>query len=128
LENLLIYFGPVKNFLDIAVWVSRDQKGSLSLAEMFKTQLSSNDFQEAAVTLGTLALAAPEAAAIAGALKAGATLIHIGYKLLAQAVGKSIGLYRTSLLAYEQFGVGRHPQLGVMRAQDFSFAYEIVAV
>jgi hypothetical protein len=127
-ENLLVYFGPVKNFLDIAVWVSRDQKGSLSLAEMFKTQVNSVDFKEAAVTLGTLVLAAPEAAAIAAALGAGATLINLGYQLLSQAVGKSIGLYRTSLLAQEGFGVGRHPKRGVMRAQDFSFAYEIVAM
>ena len=127
-ENLLVYFGPVKHFLDIAVWVSRDQKGSLSLAEMFKTQLTSVDFKKATVTLGTLAVTSPEAAAIAAALGAGATLINIGYKLLSQAVGKSIGLYRTSLLAHERFGVGRHPKRGVMRSQDFSFAYEIVAV
>ena len=63
-----------------------------------------------------------------GALGASATLVNIGTKLLLQAVGKSIGLYRTSHLAFERFGEGRHPANGLMAAQDFSFGYEIVAI
>jgi hypothetical protein len=66
-----------------------------------------------------------------GSLHAGAVLAAAGAcvglgntacKLLTAAVGHSIGLYRTSLLACEEFGVGRHPADGLRRAQDFSFA------
>lgn len=125
-ENLLVYHGPVEDYLDFAVWVSRDHKESLSLAEMFKTQLNSKDFKKAALVLTTLAVSAPQAAAIVGAVGAAATLMNIAYRLLMGVIGKSIGLYRTSLLAHEGFGVGRHPKHGLMRSQDFSFGYEII--
>jgi len=127
-DNLLVYEGPVARFLDMAVWVSRNQKDSLTLAELFKTELNSADFKTAAAALAGLAVAAPQAALVVGALGASATLVNIGTKLLLQAVGKSIGLYRTSHLAFERFGEGRHPANGLMRAQDFSFGYEIIAV
>jgi hypothetical protein len=127
-DNLLVYYGPVAHFLDMAVWVSRDQKDSLSLAELFKTELNSTEFKTAAAVLAGLAVAAPQAALVVGALGASATLVNIGTKLLLQAVGKSVGLYRTSHLAFERFGEGRHPANGLMVAQDFSFGYEIVAV
>lgn len=127
-DNLLVYHGPVAHFLDMAVWVSRDQKDSLDLAELFKTEFNSNEFKSAASLLVGLAVAAPQAALVVGALGASATLINIGTKLLLQAVGKSVGLYRTSHLAFERFGAGRHPANGLLRAQDFSFGYEIIAV
>jgi hypothetical protein len=127
-DNLLIYHGPAVNFVDMAIWVSRNQKDSLSLAELFKTELNSAEFKTAAIALAGLAVAAPQAAVIAGAVAAGATMANIGTKLLLQAVGNSIGLYRTSFLKQEGYGVGRKPVQGVMRAQDFSFAYEVIAV
>jgi hypothetical protein len=65
---------------------------------------------------------------IAGAVAGGATIVNIGTKLLLKAAGTSIGLYRTSFLKQEQYGVGRHPPSGVMPAQDFSFSYEVIAV
>ena len=36
-------------------------------------------------------------------------LHHMAYKLLRGAVNNAIGLYRGSMLAQEDFGVGRHP-------------------
>jgi hypothetical protein len=57
---------------------------------------------------------------------AAATICNISSRLLSTALGTSIGLYRTSLLARDGFGVGRHPTSGATRAQDFSFAYEIL--
>ena len=42
------------------------------------------------------------------------------------AVGKEIGLYRTSFLPFEQLGVGRHPTDGLRRAQGIEFAFEVV--
>jgi hypothetical protein len=127
-DNLLIYYGPAVNYVDMAIWVSRNQKDSLSLAELFKTELNSAEFKTAAIALAGLAVAAPQAAVIAGAVAAGATLANIGTKLLLKAVGNSIGLYRTSFLRQERYGLGRRPVQGVMTAQDFSFAYEVLAV
>ena len=126
LDNLLVYHGPVSHFIDMAVWVSRDQKDSLTLAEMIKAEMNSTDFKVAAAAILALSVAAPQAALVVGAVGGAATLIQIGTRLLLQAAGKSIGLYRTSHLAFEQFGVGRHPVQGVMRAQDYSFSYEIL--
>jgi hypothetical protein len=128
LDNLLLYHGPAVGFVDLAVWVSRDDKRSLSLADMIKGQLGTAEFKEAALLLVGLAVAAPTAGAIVAGLGAATTVSNIAYKLLSAAVGKSIGLYRTSLLASERFGVGRHPAAGVMRAQDFSFWYQVSEV
>ncbi len=128
LENMLVYHGPVAHFVDMAVWVSRDQKDSLTLAEMIKSEMNSADFKVATTAVAALAVPAPQAALVVGAVGGAATLIQIGTRLLLQAAGKSIGLYRTSHLAFEQFGVGRHPSNGLMRAQDFSFSYEVLAV
>ncbi len=127
-DNLLVYQGPAAGFLDIAVWISRDRKDSLSLADMLKDQLNSSEFKEAAVVLAGMAVAAPQAATIVAATGAAATLVNIGYRLLSAVVGNSIGLYRTSFLAHERFGVGQHPEHSMMRAQDFSFCYEVLAV
>ena len=88
--------------------------------------MNSTDFKVAAAAILALSVAAPQAALVVGAVGGAATLIQIGTRLLLQAAGKSIGLYRTSHLAFEQFGVGRHPVQGVMRAQDYSFSYEIL--
>jgi hypothetical protein len=127
-DNLLIFNGPVGGFVDIGIWVSRDQEHVASLPELIQKELNSDEFKTAALTLAGLAVAAPQAALIVGALGASATICNITYRLLSAAIGSSIGLYRTSLLAQEDFGVGRHPLSGTLRVQDFSFGYEILAV
>jgi len=127
-DDLLVFHGPVANFVDIAVWVSRDRKHGPSLTELLQKELSSTEFKTAAITLAGLAVAAPHAAAIVGGLGAAATICNISSRLLSAALGVSIGLYRTSALAHEGFGVGRHPSTGAVRAQDFSFAFDILDV
>jgi len=51
--------------------------------------------------------------------------------IIQSVVGTSIGVYRTSFLPHERFGAGepakRHPDGGVIRAQDMSLAFEIIA-
>lgn len=128
LDNLLVYHGLVSGFVDLAVWVSRDNDRSLSLADMLKEYLGTAEFKEAALVLAGIAVSAPAAGAIVAGLGAATTVTNIVYKLLSAAVGKSIGLYRTSLLSNEGFGVGRHPLNGTMRAQDFSFWYQVSEV
>ncbi|MFY1634757.1 caspase family protein [Solwaraspora sp. WMMB335] len=128
LDRMLVYHGPAVDYLDLAVWVSRDTADSLALSDLLRDQLGSQEVQAAGLQLTSLALAAPQAAAAVAAVGASAVIINVAYRLLLAAVGNSIGLYRTSLLAHEEFGVGRHPTQGRLRAQDFSFAFTIESV
>ena len=129
LEQMLVYHGPATDFLDIAVWVSRDSTGSLALSDLLRGQLTDQEVQAAGVQLASLALTAPQAALAVGAVGAGAVIVNVAYRLLRGAVGDSIGLYRTSLLAHEEFGIGRYPADGTLRrAQDFSFSFTVQAV
>ncbi|WP_117212328.1 caspase family protein [Allorhizocola rhizosphaerae] len=125
LERVLVYHGPVIDYLDLAVWVSRDTSGSLALSDLLEEKLTDNDVQLAMGQLGGLLVAAPQAAMAVAAMGAGAVVINAAYHLLTGIVGNSIGLYRTTMLAHEDFGVGRPESVCTIRAQDFSFTYLI---
>lgn len=128
LDNLLVYRGAVVDYLDLAVWVSRDGADSPHLSELLGQQLKTDEFHQAAPHLAALTVAAPRVAVAAAALGAGAAIINTAHRSLSAAVGNSVGLYRTSLLPTEAFGVGRHPGSGLLRAPDFSFSYDVIAV
>jgi hypothetical protein len=128
MDDLLVFHGAVRDFLDIAVWISRDEPDSPPLVELLQRELNSNDFTTAADTLVGLGALGPQGVMAVVGIGATATLMSIGARLIVAAVGKSIGLYRTSLLANENFGVGRHPPRGLLRSQDFSFSYEVVSM
>jgi hypothetical protein len=121
MDDVLIYHGPAVDFLDIAVWVSRDTKGSLALADMLSRQLNDPALQAVGVQLAGVAPHAAVAVAAAGIC---ATVVNTAYRALLGVAGSTIGLYRTSLLAQEQFGVGRHQR----HPQDFSFTFSIEPV
>src|SRR5262249_41953233 len=106
MDNLLLYEGPVSDFLDFAIWVSRDDTKGLELAELLRTEATGADVKGAVALLSGLALAAPQAALVAGTVGAVAVLIRASAALLAKATGKSIGVYRTSLLPHERLGAG----------------------
>ena len=74
----------------------------------------------------TLIVAAPQMAVAAATVASVATLVRVGAGLVQAAVGRDIGLYRTSFLAFEQFGLGRQPREGLREAQGIEFAYEIL--
>ena len=132
MDNLLLYEGPVSGFLDLAIWLSRDGTKGLDLAELFEREATGEDVKGAIALLADLAVATPQAALVAGAVGAVAVLVRAGAVLLGKATGKSIGVYRTSLLPHERFGAGdpaaRYPAKGLLRAQDMSFCYEVVDV
>ena len=128
LSRMLMYHGPSVDYLDIGVWVSRDEADSLALADLLKQDLTGAEFQGALAQVAALAVTAPHAALAAGAIGAAAVVMNVAYRALRRAVGTSIGLYRTSLLAGEHFGIGRHPAMGLLTAQDFSFAYTVEAI
>ena len=126
MDNLLLYVGPVHEFLDIAIWVNRDDDKGASLADMFASAVGQTAVKSALTVVGGLILAAPTVAVGVGAVVAVAELVRVGAHLVSMAVGKDIGLYRTSLLPYERFGVGRHPETGTRQAQEIDFAYEVL--
>ncbi|MGH9181377.1 MAG: hypothetical protein ACRDY5_06645, partial [Acidimicrobiales bacterium] len=132
-DDLLVYEGPVGRFVDLAVWVSKDDKRELDLADLLVKETGDSSFGGAVTSLAGLAVAAPPAAAIAGSAAAVATIVRTGARLLDAIVGHSIGVYRTSLLPHQRFGAaadppgaGRHPTEGLIHAQDMSFAFEVI--
>ena len=126
MDNLLLFAGRVREFLDIAIWVNRDDKHGQSLADLFANEMNQPGVQSALTVTGGLVLAAPTVALGVGAVAAVAELIRVGAHLVTAAVGQHIGLYRTSLLPHESFGVGRHPVTGLQEAQDVRFAFEVI--
>ncbi len=128
LEDLQIFHGAVDGYLDVAVWVSRDDRDSLALSDLLAQTLTDADLQAAMGQVGTLLVAAPQAAVTIAAVGAGAVIVNAAYRLLRGAHGNSIGLYRTTLLEGDGFGVGRPAGRTAVRAQDFSFRYRVEAV
>jgi hypothetical protein len=128
LDSVRLYDGEVNDFLDIALWVNRDDAKGQDLAELFSTELGKPEVKSALTALGALVVAAPQAAVAFGAVAAVATLVTVGARLVKVATGKEIGTYRTSKLAFEQFGAGRTPPAGRRQAQDVEFAYEVVEI
>jgi hypothetical protein len=126
LDNARIFLGPVRDFVDICLWVSRDITRDRDLADLFAQHAASAPFKDAAGALLTTAHVA--AAPWITAVGASAALARIAYDLILAATRKTIGLYRTSFLTAERFGVGRHPDRELYRAQDFSFSLMIDAV
>jgi hypothetical protein len=127
-DNLLLFLDDVEEFLDIALWVNRDDRKGADLAEMFAGAIEDTHVQTALATVGGLVIAAPQVAAAVGVVAAVATIVSTGSRLIEKMVGKEIGLYRTSFLAYERFGTGRQPASGMREAQGMEFACEIIGV
>jgi hypothetical protein len=126
MTDLLVFEGPVERFLDFGIWVGRDEGEITLLQSLLDDAGQKGDLKSAIATVSRLALAAPQAATIAAAGIAVARIVSFASKLLTATVGTSIGLYRQSFLPREQFGVGRHPREGVIRASDFSFSFEVI--
>jgi len=125
LRRMLVFHGPAIDYLDIAVWVTRDVSGSLSLGDLMQQNLNDSTVQMAVGQIGGLLTSAPQAALAVAAIGASAVLINTAYHLLTGIVGQTVGLYRTTLLAHENFGTGRPARQCVIRAQHFSFSYLI---
>jgi hypothetical protein len=125
LDRMLVFHGPVVDYLDIALWVSRDSDGAVDLGELLSDEVAAFETQEALAKAGGALTGLPYAAAAAAMVGIGAIVVNVAYRLLRGTVNDVIGLYRGSMLAGEAFGLGRHPGDGVRRVQDFSFAYSI---
>jgi hypothetical protein len=123
-SGVLLYFGGPHYFLDMSLIAS--QGGS----EKPLGELLAEHTDELGDLLGnvtTLAIAAPQAAAITGAAAAAAKLGGAALRLLSEITGKSIGLYRATWFEHrDRFGLGPHPQdSDRFRKDDFEFRYEV---
>jgi hypothetical protein len=129
-DDLLVYEGPAGRFLDLAVWVARDDSRGLDLADLLAAETANPEVASALTTLAGLAAAAPAAALVAGSAAAVTVLVRTAARAIEKATGTGIGVYRTSLLPHERFGagtgIGRRPAQGLIRAQDMSFAFEVI--
>jgi hypothetical protein len=128
LDNMLIYSGPAVDYLDIAVWVTRESRDSPALSDLLRDKLTDSESQNALKQLSGLLVTAPQAAATVNDVGTAAIVINTAYRLLRDVVGDSIGLYRTTLLAHENFGTDRRADQNLVRAQDFSFTYAVESV
>ena len=125
LEDMLLYHGPARDFLDLAIWVSRDTADRPSLGELMAQEAAGLEIQDAIAKLTPGLDALPMVAGAVSAVALSAVLMNVGYKLLRRDCASVIGLYRGSMLAHERFGDGRHPSSGTRRAQDFSLAFTV---
>ena len=120
--GLLIFHGPGSHFLDVSIMVSRDRKDTKDLADLIAGTMDSAQTGKSLSALLSLAVAAPQVAAVTAAIEAAARLGDAAFRLLQAATGDTIGLYRNCHLEYRDgFGIGRHPD----RVKDLSFWYEI---
>ena len=104
LDNFLLYEGPVSGFLDLAVWVARYDQREVDLAELLQRETGRDDVKAGAGDARRACGGRPHAAVAVAAVAAVAILVRTGATLLDAAVGKSIGVYRTSPLPHERFG------------------------
>ena len=128
LDRMLLYYGPAIDYLDLAIWLSRDGSGSPGLSELLADEAAGYEMQQALARMTDGLGALPGVAAAVGALGLAAVVVNVAYKLLRGHVGEVIGLYRGSMLAHEGFGVGRHPESDTRQVRDFSLAYRIEEV
>jgi len=125
LDSAVLWLGRVHDFVDVYLWVSPDKDRSLDLAELFQQPAVSHEVQDAltALRITPTTITAPWITAVG----ASAVLARAAYQRLRKAIAEVTGLYRTSFLASERFGVGRHPVEGLHPTRDFSFSLAIDA-
>ena len=127
--GMLLYYGYPRHFLDISIIVSRDSRDTDDLSTRLAKEMNSGAMKGAMATLLGLAVAAPSAAAVTGAIAAAATIGDLARQIVRSMSGSTIGMYRGSRLAYpDKFGEGRNPSDGSSyRKGDFSFWYEVIS-
>ena len=57
-DNLLLYHGDVRDFLDIAIWANRDDEKGVDLAVLFEDAVNDQAVQGALAVVGGLVVAA----------------------------------------------------------------------
>ncbi|MEV7177025.1 hypothetical protein [Kitasatospora sp. NPDC093679] len=126
-EGLLIFFGKPRYFLDLFITVSRDREGSSSLHSILGDLAQSDEGMSASGQLLAMASGAPDADLLGESLKAALLIGDAALANLKKETNGTIGLYRNSWLrGKDEWGIGQHPEVGLLRAKDISFRFEII--
>lgn len=119
-DDPVVFHGQVQKFVDIDIWVSRDDRGGQELAELLERCSTRADHADAARALSGAAGPSPWIAAVG----ASAAMSRIAYECLSDTSSTARGLYRTSLLVDELLRTGesfaRH-----CRTRDISFTLRV---
>ncbi|MCR3750282.1 caspase family protein [Lentzea californiensis] len=116
--------GEASGQLDLAVWVTADDGAVAELPELLAARVGPAGLRKMAGRLAGRASAQPWAAAAPACAVASAEIVDIADGLLSTANTRT-AIYRTTVLASENFGAGRHPERKLLRAGAFSLAHEI---
>ena len=123
--GLLCFYGKPLYFLDIFLTVSRSREDTDDLAKYLRDSAAEPTMKDAIGDLAGLVIA-PHVAALTAAVQAAARIGEFAYEVLHRVTGGTVGLFHTSWLEHRDgFGLGRHPEDGVVRVKDLSFAYQI---
>ncbi|MFF4940744.1 hypothetical protein [Micromonospora sp. NPDC000729] len=127
--GLLLFHGRPRWFLTMMVAVSRDRQGAAPLTKLLGELMTSEPAAQLQAQTFALATGVPDpqmlGAAWQSALLMGNTMLAT---LSRETQSASIGLYRNSWLGEQDgWAAGRHPERGLLKAQDVSFAFDIVA-
>jgi hypothetical protein len=125
LGDAVVYEGPVRDYLDLAWWISADQAGGADLGNLLVDRFTPEEFRENAARLAAMVPAQSCAAAPVAAIDATASIVDAAQAALTTTSGTTTGLMRTTLVPAGGFGTGRHPATGAVRIGDFSFAYRV---
>ncbi len=123
-----IYQGEACDVLDLAVWASHDAKGALPLTDLLAAAPGGLRPKAQGPTRSAETFRPVSSVQLAAATEI-SKRVRLAGERLAEATAESLGIYRTSLLARENFGVGRHPpHRGERpRAEGVDFGYEMAA-
>jgi hypothetical protein len=124
-DELGLYVGPAQDFLEMAIWVSRANQENPSLAELIGSALRDGALGGAADDLLGLVGVDPAVLAVRAGMSAIGAFLEASGRVLREAVNRSIGLYRTTLLVPEGLTEGRRPSKGLRATQDMAFAYDV---
>ena len=104
LESPVLYHGQARRFLDVSLWISRDDADGPDLAELLGCRLST---------------------APSGPHGSRRSLVQVASRLLRAEMPRSVGLLHTTLRPPEGFKPGRRPAVGITSIRDFGFAYQV---
>jgi hypothetical protein len=128
-SGALLFYGRPFHFLSMFITVSRDAKDTDELSALLRKELhDSADMKAALTTVMGLAVAAPQAAVVVGAVQAAALVGDLAYQVIQGVTSRTVGLYHAAWLQHRDgFGVGRHPDdpQTSFRVKDLSFWYDV---
>lgn len=119
-DDPVVFQGQVQGFVDIDIWVSRDERGGQDLAKLLERCATRADYTDAARALSEAAGPSPWIAAVG----ASAAMSRIAHECLSDTSSAARGLYRTSLLVDELLRT-RAPFARHCRTRDVSFTLRV---